>query len=448
MAHGHKKKRPQVISSNGSAPKKPGERSPKSMVIRIGAGEVGPSVTQLVKDLRLVLEPGTAGKLKERRKNKLRDYTTMAGPLGVTHLLLFSKSPSGNTNMRLAITPRGPTLHFRVENFSLSKDVLKSQRHPKSSKLLYINAPLLVMNNFASKPAGDGNAEPAVPKHLESLITTVFQSLFPALNPQTTPLPSIKRVLLLNRESLSDPTNGSYTITLRHYAISTRPTGLSRPMKRLSQASRSGKSEARGKGVPNLGRLEDVSEWLLDGDKGSYTSGSESEPDTDAEVEVLARVEKKIQSRDKKRRRVDEDDRRGAGVEKKAIKLAELGPRMRLRLIKVEEGLCAGKVLWHEFVQKSKGEEREMERVWEERRREKEERKRVQKENLERKRKEDAARKGEGNGEDKDDEKWDSDMLDAAEELDEEEQAREEEIDWEDEEEIEGEEEMRDVDEG
>lgn len=342
--------------------------------------------------------------------------------------------------MRLAITPRGPTLHFRVENFSLSKDVLKSQRHPKSSKLLYINAPLLVMNNFTTNPNtstnGDASKGPPVPKHLENLITTVFQSLFPALNPQTTPLPLIKRVLLLNRELPSDPKNGSYTISLRHYAISTRPTGLSRPMKRLNQASRSGKSEARGKGVPNLGRLADVSEYLLNTDKGSYTSGSESEPDTDAEVEVLAPVEKKLANRDKKRKSsAFEDEDRGSGpnVERKAIKLAELGPRMRLRLIKVEEGLCQGKVLWHEFVRKSEEEEREMESRWEERKREKEERKRVQRENLERKRKEGGAKKGEDEGED---EKWDSDMLDAAEELEAEEQAQE---DWEDEEDTEDE---------
>jgi ribosome biogenesis protein SSF1/2 len=96
-----------------------------------------------VKDVRTVMEPGTATRLKERKSNKLRDYTTMAGPLGVTHLMLFSRSESGNTNLRLAITPRGPTLHFRVENYSLCKDVLKSQRNPKSSKTLYTSAPLV-----------------------------------------------------------------------------------------------------------------------------------------------------------------------------------------------------------------------------------------------------------------------------------------------------------------
>lgn len=39
-------------------------RSPKSMVIRIGASEVGSSVSQLVKDVRLMMEPDTASRLK------------------------------------------------------------------------------------------------------------------------------------------------------------------------------------------------------------------------------------------------------------------------------------------------------------------------------------------------------------------------------------------------
>jgi ribosome biogenesis protein SSF1/2 len=130
-------------AQNGVTPGKPIDRSPKSMVIRMGAGDIGSSVSQLVKDVRLVLEPGTASRLKERRSNRLKDYITMAGPLGVTHLLLFSRSSSGNTNLRIAITPRGPTLHFRVESYSLCKDIIKAQRHPKGSSLLYHSPPLV-----------------------------------------------------------------------------------------------------------------------------------------------------------------------------------------------------------------------------------------------------------------------------------------------------------------
>jgi ribosome biogenesis protein SSF1/2 len=108
---------------------KPKDSNPKSMVLRVGAGEVGSSVSQLVTDVRHVMEPDTAIRLKvscpslllqfstrqianfvkERRHNKIRDYLTMCGPLGVSHLLLFSRSETGNTNLRLGRVPRGPT---------------------------------------------------------------------------------------------------------------------------------------------------------------------------------------------------------------------------------------------------------------------------------------------------------------------------------------------------
>lgn len=130
MARRRTKKRTHVGANNGSGGKvagaNSGARTPKSMVIRIGAGEVGPSVSQLVKDVRSMMEPDTAARLKERKNNRLRDYVTMAGPLGVSHLFLFSRSTTGNTNMRLALTPRGPTLHFNVEEYSLCKDVRKA----------------------------------------------------------------------------------------------------------------------------------------------------------------------------------------------------------------------------------------------------------------------------------------------------------------------------------
>lgn len=48
------------------AAKKPMEGNPKSMVIRIGAGDVGSSVSQLVQDIRQVMQPDTAVRLKAR----------------------------------------------------------------------------------------------------------------------------------------------------------------------------------------------------------------------------------------------------------------------------------------------------------------------------------------------------------------------------------------------
>ena len=66
-----------------------------------------------------VLEPYTATKLKARSKNVLKDFLAMAGPLGVTHILVLNKTKRG-TNLRIARTPRGPTLTFRVPAYTLS----------------------------------------------------------------------------------------------------------------------------------------------------------------------------------------------------------------------------------------------------------------------------------------------------------------------------------------
>lgn len=158
MAHKRTKKRTHVGAKSGEAKgRNPNaiSREPKSMVIRIGAGEVGPSVSQLVKDVRLMMEPGTAARLKERRSNRLRDYITMSGPLGVSHLMLFSRSETGNTNMRLAVTPRGPTLHFRVEKYSLCKDIKKSLKHAKDGGKTHLTPPLVSLIRLKLKPRAE-----------------------------------------------------------------------------------------------------------------------------------------------------------------------------------------------------------------------------------------------------------------------------------------------------
>lgn len=287
------------------------------------------------------------------------------------------------------------------------------------------------MNNFISREHADadGSSKRPVPKHLESLATSMFQSLFPPIAPQTTPLSSIRRVLLLDRESSSssnEDDTGSYVINLRHYAITTRLAGVSKGIRHLNAAERLVRSrDKRKRGLPNLGKLEDVADYLLDPSAAAgYTSASESEVDTDAEVEVLETPIKKVLN-DHKRAQAQAQGangtstRRKPAVEKRAVKLEELGPRMKLHLIKVEENVCSGKVMWHEFISKSKEEIQEMDGMWEERRKQKEERKRQQQENVARKRKV----RGEGeDGEDAelvaDEDEWDDADLEQGDEMD------------------------------
>jgi ribosome biogenesis protein SSF1/2 len=345
----------------------------------------------------------------------------MCGPLGVTHLMLFSRSETGNTNMRLARVPRGPTLHFRVEKYSLCKDIVKAQKHARSALQDYQMAPLLVMNNFLTSDADRerlGDAAP--PKHLEKLVTDMFQGLFPPIQPHTTPLQSIKRVLLLNREPPSEGDNGTVTISLRHYAITTKVAGLPKALRRLRAAEKMiGAKEKKRKALPNLGALEDVADYLLDPSAAGYTSASDTEVETDAEVEVAAPVTRRVLSK-REREKLASGEKgikaktstRGPKVEKRAVKLIELGPRMKLRLTKVEEDICGGKVLWHEFVTKSKAEVEKLEQVWDQRKKEKEERRRIQRENIEKKRKERKENGEEGEEEDEDEEMEDYDEYD------------------------------------
>jgi ribosome biogenesis protein SSF1/2 len=89
--------------------------------------------------------------------------------LGVTHLVIFNQTESG-TNVRFARIPRGPTLCFKIVNYSLGSDVRKSQLHPKSLGMEHKFAPLLVLNNFSE----DEN-------HLK-LASTVIQNMFPSIN--------------------------------------------------------------------------------------------------------------------------------------------------------------------------------------------------------------------------------------------------------------------------
>lgn len=404
MARRRSKKRTHVGASNPeSSGKVVGHataQSPKSMVIRMGGGEVGSSIGQLAKDVRSVMEPGTATRLKERRANRLRDYVTMAGPLGVTHLMLFSRSESGNTNLRVALTPRGPTLNFRVEKYSLCKDVRRAQRHPRGGGNEYLTPPLLVMNNFITP---DNDSTTNVPKHLESLTTTVFRSLFPPINPQQTPIKSIRRVLLLNREPAKDGDDGSFVLNFRHYAITTKAAGLSKPLRRLNAAEKllNTKKTKKG-GVPNLGKLEDIADYMIGGEDGNGymtdATSDDSEMEEDNQVEMIDTAPRKVLSQKARATALENGDEDGEGnegnVKKRAVKLVELGPRMKLRMTKVEEGICNGRVMWHEHIHKSKEEIRELEKRWEKKTKEKEARRKHQKDNVDRKKEEKAARSG------------------------------------------------------
>jgi len=276
-------------------------------------------VSALVGDIRELMSPYTALKLKERSKANLKDYAEMSGPLGVTHVLAVSQNDE-IVNFKIARAPTGPTLSFRVEGFTLGAQVKRVQRRPFSQgQRLFKTPPVVVTNNF-----GGDNAPPQV-----KLMRITFQNMFPSIDVSTIKLRDCKRVVLFDRREGVDGADD--IIEMRHYAVQAGLTGVNRTIKRIVQAK-----------IPNLGKCEDIADYVLagnpvnaDGDAGA--SDSEGE-DTNNQV-VLGQ------------------DMGGKGKkkgQKSALKLVELGPRLTLSLKKVERGLAGGDVMYHSFVKKSK----------------------------------------------------------------------------------------------
>lgn len=315
---------------------------PQSMVLKMGDHKRRPThaLGQLVHDFRLMMQPHTASRLKERRSNKLKDFLVMAGPLGVSHFFIFSQSSSGNTTLRLAKTPRGPTLYFRVTSFSLCADIQRSQSQPHAlSPSELQQAPVLVMNNFKPDNTSDK----------EALVTSMFHNMLPSTDVDSTPLSSVKRVILLERDQEKD------LVYLRHYAIITRTVGSSRAVKKLAQARTGQRS------IPSLGKFSDVTEYMID------PSLSESE----AEEDVLPQQHQQA---------------------KRAVKLVEVGPRLSLQHTKIEDGMCGGRTLWHFVEKKSDKDSEKLEQKHRQQDALREKRRREQEENVRRKREELAAK--------------------------------------------------------
>ncbi|SCW00159.1 LAFE_0B10748g1_1 [Lachancea fermentati] len=363
------------------------KKIPKSMVIRVGQTSMSNhSLNQLVKDFRQVMQPHTAIKLKERKSNKLKDFVVMCGPLGVSHLFMFTQSEkTGNVSLKIARTPHGPTISFQVLNYSLGKDIKRFLKRPKSlGKEDVLNPPLLVLNGFGIKTNSD-DKEVQEKANVEKVVISMFQNIFPPLNPAKTQLNTITRVFMINK----DPETSE--ISMRHYVIDIREVDISKNLKHLYRAKNKLK-----KSVPNLNRKEDISSLILDHDIGAYTS--ESEVDDDAIVKVVENKDRHVKSLPEKKGEdngveVHQESLDVATPRKKAIKLTEVGPRLTLKLVKIEEGICSGKVLHHEYVKKTSAEIKALEKKHAQRMRLKEERKKEQEANIAKKKEAKEAKK-------------------------------------------------------
>lgn len=289
--------KPAVKKNQGNIDHVTGDKIPKSFVF--SRGKLPSLLKQLQMDLRKLMLPYTALNLREKKRNNLRDFLNVSGPMGVTHFLILSKTETA-PYLRVARTPQGPTLTFKIHEYSLAQDVAQSQLRPRCPQDLFKNPPLIVLSGF-------GSGE----QHLK-LTTIMFQNIFPAIDINTVKLASCQRIVLLSYNK------DTKLIDFRHYSIRLQPVGVSRRIRKFVQNHQ----------VPDLRSLQDVSDFVT---KAGY--GSESEADDEAATVTL----------------VSDLGRVNRASTKSAVKLQEIGPRMTLQLIKIEEGLCSGSVIFSEY---------------------------------------------------------------------------------------------------
>lgn len=298
---------------------------PRSLAIR--KGKVKPEIISLLTDVRLLLSPHTAISFQENARNRkasLYHYSKfLCKPMGITHILSISQKEY-KIPMKLALIPHGPTLTFHILKFMLMRQVRASQKRPYYCKCLYQNSPIVVTNNF-----GDHTAQ----NHVK-LLRIVFQGLFPALNIATVKLSDYRRVVLFNlircKGNVTDDTSSKDDLVeLRHYAIRATPIGVSKKVRKL----------IHGKRLPNLSNYQSMEEYILGKQKGDYSdSETEVEEDTEDNPHVLLPQSYIGKGNDKS--------------QKSALRLVELGPRLQLRLCKVEKELGKGDVLYSTYLEK------------------------------------------------------------------------------------------------
>lgn len=313
-------------------------KAPHSFVVH--RGKTGKFVENLTKDFRKVMEPYTATSIKARPKNTIKDYVHVAGLLKVSHFCMFSKTNIG-PYLKLARFPRGPTMTFRINDYTLARDVRSSLKRQVTYEKQYQNHPLLIMNSFTGEDKG------------VQLMESMFRNMFPSINVNKIKLNTIRRAVLLNYNQ------DTKTIDFRHYTIKVVPVGMSRGVKKIVSSK-----------IPNLGKFDSMADFLM---KGGAASESEGEDDEASHVTLPQALSS-----------------RGSGTagNESSVRLVELGPRMTLQLLKIEDGLLDGEVLYHDFIEKTDEEVKEIRIKREKKRKEKEKRKRVQDENVKKKEKE------------------------------------------------------------
>ncbi|EDW66669.1 protein Peter pan [Drosophila virilis] len=307
--------------------------APHSFIIHRGLS--CPYITDLTMDFRRIMEPFTATNLREKKINRIKDFVSLSSFFHVSHMGIFNKA-STQLSFKVLRLPRGPSLTFKVHQFTLARDVISCSKKQMFDVDHFKHPPLVIMNNFS----GEG-------KHLK-LMATTFQNMFPSINLAQVNIDTIRRCVLFSYNPEAK------LVEMRHYSVQVVPVGLKRAVQKIVSGT-----------VPNLNKCDEVVDFVTrDGNV------SEAEVDEDEQSHVVLSQTLKSKGNLENHR--------------SSVKLHEIGPRLTMQLMKIEEGLLTGEVLYHDHVIKTEDEKETLRKLIEKKRKLKEQRKKQQNENRER----------------------------------------------------------------
>jgi ribosome biogenesis protein SSF1/2 len=284
-------------------------KTPRCFVLK--RGNVGQRVKDLVQDFRMVMMPNCARKLKESKVNRIEDFMAVAGHYGVSHLIIFTATKLG-TYMKLAKLPQGPTLTFKVRGFTLARDVRAAQKRPRNGPRDYTSAALQVLNGFGYMGGSQGEEQKSRASERQ-LTAEMLRGMFPSIDVPTFNQAECRRVALFNRDQAKD------LVQFRHYSVGRSNSNIHKGISALLHASR----------MPKLGKKQDIADLVLGANNGS-----------------------------------DSEDGMEAGTtdgNKIAVRLTEVGPRLELQLVKCEDGVMNGAVLFHRYLKRTPTEQEVLE---------------------------------------------------------------------------------------
>ncbi len=294
--------------------------------------------------MRLVMYPYTLINLKESKKNNIKDFLSLVDIYGLSHMMMFTNTEK-HSYLHFAKMPKGPTVTFIIDKYILSSDIFSNvEKDQIPLTKSYGHIPLLIMNGF------NNTKIPEEYNDSIKIVAMMFQSFFPPVNLGEVQIKKFKRVVLINLMLNKDVYTGKIKpeIEFRHYDIELQKYSVKKTISNL---------------INNLGKTKDlsnfnnISDYILK--HSGYSSCSDNEEEAKCEI-------------------LDEQNK----SDKTSIKLKEIGPRMNLKIFKIQEGFFKGNVVYHSLIKKSKKEIYEIMTEKKNKEKEKKERQKIQDENI------------------------------------------------------------------